>query len=491
MWVTMMSYHRILMFSVFLIMILAPLHYAYNYLEKVIEYTGISHPGVILVTIDTCQYAALGSYGNPDVYTPFIDRFSRHGVIFPRGYSPIPTTGPSHTTMMTGRSPVTHGVFRNAMKYSGKYVTLAKLMKDSGYRTAAFVSGYSVTERSSGLGIGFDYYDDKWAGNKLERDADDAVKACAEWINQESDQPFFVWLHLFDPHTPYKEREPFVSGIRKEDTARDKVVQNYSDEQIEKYSKNVEKALDAGDFMVLVKHPMATKTDPQTKQNNWTAYLSEVSYIDSRLAWLKRRLMESGDWVRSLIILTADHGEGFDHDYYFTHGDRLWESAIRVPWLLKLPMEKIKNQICRSIARHEDIFPTVQSFCNIDLPVPGLEGHDLKDTITFNVPGMTSRWMAISPPLPRKNISRGLVVAAFDPYFKLLHYDSSGKESLYLLKDDPAEQIDVKEQFPKVYKSLSKKVRQYIKKGRIPLNSDITPEEREQSEQLKALGYMQ
>jgi len=486
-----MSYHRIAIFSVFLAILLVPLYFAYNYFGKLVEYTGVTHPNVLIITIDTCQYGALGSYGNPDVYTPFIDRFARNGILFPRGYSPIPTTGPSHTTILTGRSPVNHGVFRNAMKYSGEHVTLAKLMNDSGYRTAAFVSGYSITAKTSGLGIGFDEYDDKWSEYKLERDADAAVKSCINWINQDSEKPFFIWINLFDPHTPYEEREPLIRSIRKEDFIRQKVQQNYSDSQIKRYRENVDKALDARDFMVLTKHPMATKTDSETMDSNWTAYLSEVSYVDSKLDLLKRSLMESGDWVRSLVILTSDHGEGFDHNYFFAHGDRLWESAVRVPWLMKVPMGKVKNQISKSIVRHEDIFPTVQTYCNINLPVPGLEGHDLKDTITYNVPGMTSRWMTIAPPLPRKDISQGLVVAAYDPHFKLIRMDSTGEESLYLLTADPAELEEVSDKYPEIRKRLSDMVGDYIGNNGIPVTSDATAEESEQSEQLKSLGYIQ
>ncbi|MCD4653863.1 sulfatase-like hydrolase/transferase, partial [bacterium] len=82
-----MSYHRLVILSVFLAILLIPLYFAYNYFGKVIQYTGIVHPNVVLITIDTCQYGALGSYGNPDVYTPFMDRLSRRGLLFPKGYA--------------------------------------------------------------------------------------------------------------------------------------------------------------------------------------------------------------------------------------------------------------------------------------------------------------------------------------------------------------------------------------------------------------------
>ncbi|MCD4653186.1 sulfatase-like hydrolase/transferase, partial [bacterium] len=306
-----------------------------------------------------------------------------------------------------------------------------------------------------------------------------------------STKPFFVWLHIFDPHSPYQEREPFIRSIRKEDATDIEEEENYTDSQIKHYSENVDKALESGDFMVLVKHPMTTKTDQKTIDKNWTAYLSEISYVDLKLNWLKRRMMKSGTWMRSLVLLTSDHGEGFDHDYYFAHGDRLWESAVRVPWILKLPMDSIQNQISRTLIRHEDIFPTIKSFCSINLPVPGLDGYDLKNTMTLNLAGMTPRWMTIAPPLPRKNISEGLIVAAYDPHFKLIRNNSTGKEALYLLSIDPAEQKDVSEKHPDVRQRMSKQIVAYIRKGRIPVSNEISEEEAAQSDQLRALGYIQ
>jgi arylsulfatase A-like enzyme len=380
------------------------------------------------------------------------------------------------------------------MRYSGDFVTLPTVLKDAGYKTAAFVSGFSVTSDSSGLDIGFDLYDETWSETQLERDASEAIQACTDWIqeNSNSDKPYFIWLHLFDPHTPYLERFPYyqaISGITEK--VEKPIKQQYTEQQKKKYQKNVDNALKKRKFKVLVKHPMTVKTDPETFKKKWAAYLSEVSYVDERLNEFRRSMERMGQWPKTLVLITSDHGEGFDHDYYYGHGDRLWESSIHVPWMVRLPLDREKGKIGKAIVRHVDIFPTIMSYCNVEFPIPGLEGQDLKNTIQLNLAGRTSSWTAVSPPLPREEFSQGLVTCAFNPHFKLIRTESKPNDSLFFLTRDPAELIDVSEQYPEIKDTLVQQVDRLISRGRIPKANSITDNESDQSEQLRALGYIQ
>ncbi|MBN1295274.1 sulfatase [bacterium] len=484
-----MMYRRMVLFGFLLCIMLGPLYLVYRHFADIIRQTGVYHPDVLLVTIDTCHYGSLGPYGNAQVYTPFINRLAQHGVVFPRGYAPIPTTGPSHTTLLTGRSPGAHRVFRNAMRYSGGHVTLAQLMRDSGYATAAFVSGYSLTARTSGLDVGFDVYDDAWSQTRLERDASEAVDACSAWMTQAHDHPVFCWLHLFDPHAPYQERDPIIEAIRP-DGPHETVVVNYTPDQVKRYEEHARNAMESKDFMVLVKQPTALTTDPETLARNWTAYLSEISYTDHHLHRLYRRLETAGRWSRTAVFLTADHGEGFDHDYYYDHGDRLWESAVRVPWIIRLPFDEIKGRIARSVIRHEDVFPTIRSLCHIPLPVPNLEGFDMINTMRINVSGMTATWTAMAPPLPREATSNGLLLAAYDPNFKLIRTVETGGEAMYMLRDDPGERVDVGDRFPEIRKILSRRLDRVVQEARPPRSASMTQDELREEAALKALGYI-
>ena len=485
-----MNYRRMLLLSMFFLLMILPLYFIYQHFMRLMNVAGVRKPDVVLITIDTLHYAALGAYGNSLVQTPFIDSLALRSVQFPRGYAPIPTTGPSHTTLLTGRSPASHRVFRNAIRYSGNFKTLARVFHDMNYRTAAFVSGYSLTAKVSGLDSGFDFYDDSWSESQLERDGSDAVDACISWLDtSDRTKPFFLWIHLFDPHSPYQEREPFIRTIRNM-PARGNPEENSSDETAERYARHVEDARKNKDFMVLVRNPMTTEADQESVDRHWTAYLSEVSYVDSVLARLKRYLQQTNHWERSLVMLTADHGEGFDHDYFFAHGDRLWESAVKVPWILKTPLSS-KPTLARSVMRHEDLFPTCMSIAGFDLPVPGLEGVDLKTIMELNLVGVTSSWTACAPPLPRKNFSQGLVVSIYNHHFKLIRTLGRAEEELFHLTDDPGETTDVSVQYPKMKERLSTTLDKIIARSGYPRAVDFDPAEIKEEEKLRSLGYIQ
>lgn len=486
-----MNYRRLCVYlACLLIFLLLPLYYAYNYFLQIQDLTGVHHPDVLLITVDTCQAGAVGAYGNPDVYTPFTDTLSRQGMVFPRAYAPVPTTGPSHTTILTGQSPMTHRVFRNAMKYTHTHITLAEIFRNAGYQTAAFVSGYALTARTCGLDPGFDVYDDAWSKTHLEQDAAEAVASCSAWLNTIDSRPFFVWLHLFDPHAPYQDRQPYIRALLRHSTEKEAAV-DYSEDTIRKYAEHAEKARAAGDFMVLVKNPMTTVTDPETLHRNWTAYLSEVSYADHALLQLQRFLQKEGRWDRTLVILTGDHGEGFDHDYFYAHGDRLWESAVHIPWLVRFPLNRISNRVARAIARHEDILPTTVSICRIDAPEKPVEGFDLKKTMELNSSGIQVSWVTMAPPLPRKALSKGLLLAAYNPHFKLIRTVDLNENRLFNITDDPSELVDVSDQYPQIKARLNRQLDQILETRDLPRNVEFDPGEIREMENLRSLGYIQ
>jgi arylsulfatase A-like enzyme len=485
-----MNYRRMIMFFLFLIFFIVPLYFVYNQFLNLKGIKSVEKPNVLLISVDTCQAGAVGAYGNPTVYTPFMDRFSQNGVLFPRAYAPVPTTGPSHTTLLTGQSPVTHRVFRNAMVYSNAHVSLATILRHHGYKTGAFVSGYALTARTCGLNTGFDIYNDYWSVSQLEQDAKEAYASCISWLENGEEGPFFAWLHLFDAHAPYQERRPFIDGIRSRESnfEQDKA---YSDDQVRRYEKHAEKARQTGDFMVLVSNPMTTETDPETLYNMWTAYLSEVSYVDSVLNDLKRFLETDNRWDNTLVILTSDHGEGFDHDYYYAHGDRLWESAVHVPFIVRYPENRVSNRISRAIARLEDVFPTVLSILELQLPSEPTDGTDLQTAMELNLIGSNVLWSVLAPPLPRKNLSQGLVIAAYEPDYKLIRTLDRNENMLFNVTDDPGERNDLSRKNPDVKNRLSRHIDRILETSDIPRTVEFDPGEIREMESLRSLGYIQ
>src|SRR3954471_15164773 len=188
---------------------------------------------VLLVTIDTLRQDRVGAYGNSSGLTPTLDRLAAAGVRFSHAFTPAPLTLPAHASILTGLSPNGHGIHNNTrFRLDSGVPTLATLLKGAGYRTGAFVGAF-VLDGRFGLNRGFDLYDDRLAHGDgasfhfAERRAGDVVKLAGDWIldgrrrnpqpatNQPStlsNQHWFAWVHLFDPHAPYDAPPEYRTG---------------------------------------------------------------------------------------------------------------------------------------------------------------------------------------------------------------------------------------------------------------------------------------
>src|SRR5689334_13198998 len=244
---------------------------------------------VLLITIDTLRADHLGCYGYKKIQTPTIDALAREGVLFPMAISQVPLTLPSHAAILTGTYPFHNGLQDfTAPPLSDKFRTLAEAFHDHGYTTGAVVSSF-VLDRSWGLARGFDYYDDHFAGSsylkknlaQVERRADASVGAAISWLTGHRTRPFFFWLHLYDPHSPYDPPEPFLSQYRQ--------------------------------------HP----------------YDGEIAYADSQLARLIKWLKSAGLYPHTWIVLLSDHGESLGEHGEQEHGFFVYNSTVHVPLIVK------------------------------------------------------------------------------------------------------------------------------------------------------------
>ena len=174
---------------------------------------------ILLITIDTLRADHLSYNGSEKVQTPNLDRLAKAGVNFTQARTPVPLTLPAHASIFTGLYPPSHGVRDNgSYRLAEKQLTLAEMMKKHGYTTAAFVGSFVLNHRF-GLNQGFDFYDDHISTNpsqlenlEAERKGEAVYASFTNWVKGYSGQkPFFVWIHLYDPHTPYDPPEPFLS----------------------------------------------------------------------------------------------------------------------------------------------------------------------------------------------------------------------------------------------------------------------------------------
>ena len=177
---------------------------------------------VLLITIDTLRADALGAYGNKTAATPWLDRLAAGGVRFTAAHASTVVTLPSHANILSGVYPFRHGVRENAgFRFPRDAATMATLLKARGYRTAAFVSAFPLDARF-GLTRGFDRYDDRFPKGEThtafrvpERRGADTVAAALEWLQKGAGEPpWFLWVHLYEPHFPYQPPEPYASRFK-------------------------------------------------------------------------------------------------------------------------------------------------------------------------------------------------------------------------------------------------------------------------------------
>jgi choline-sulfatase len=280
------------------------------------EGTAATAPPVslLLITLDTTRADHLGAYGYSRARTRHMDQLAAEGVRFDRAYSPAPITLPAHASILTGLYPFEHGVRNNGNFYLGdRFDTLATRLKARGYRTAAFVSSF-ILDRRYGLARGFDTYDDKMEGAQpqvvqfeAERRGDRTSLALLAWLDAlpRDQAPFFAWLHLYDPHEPYRPPPPFRDAFR-----------------------------DA-------------------------PYDGEIAFDDAIVAAVMDRLGQLGLRDRTLVAIVGDHGESLGDHGEETHSMFVYEPVLRVPLILWKPGLVPSGGVVAEPVRLTDLAPTL------------------------------------------------------------------------------------------------------------------------------------
>ena len=296
-----------------------------------------SQPDVFLVTIDTLRADHVRCYGYEGIQTPALDGLAEDGIRFTQAFTPSPITNTSHTSILTGLLPSSHGVTDFAVPLSPIHSTWAELLHGEGYHTAAFIGAVILNSKTlaPGLDHGFDFYDNfpehsksKSRWGRVERRGMDVVQHAEAWLSAHPQGPHFVWVHLYDPHDPYEPPAPY-SQIYKE-----------------------------------------------------RLYDGEIAYADSALANFIGYLKKNHWYENSLIVVVGDHGEGLGEHHEDTHGIFLYDSTTHVPLILKTPaLTEVSRRVVEAQVRTTDILPTVLDFTRIPAPAK-LDGESLKPYLT-------------------------------------------------------------------------------------------------------------
>jgi arylsulfatase A-like enzyme len=284
-------------------------------------------PNVILITVDTLRADHLSDYGYHLPTTPEIDRSAKEATIFTNCISTAPNTVPALASIMTSQYPSFHsaGTTNGMQAMVTDEPTLARILSENGYSTAAFVSNYVLSRKVRMYG-GFDIYDDTFTSFELvrgvpERTADKTTEYVLNWLAAMTNERFFLWAHYQDPHGPYtppaRYEERFPEAAYPAGPEKLAVRDNFG--------KGV-----VPDYQYLSGH-----TSPSYYRARYDA---EIAYADECIGRLLARVRELGLWERSIVVFTADHGESMgEHDYYFSHGHDLTDEQIHVPLIMHIP----------------------------------------------------------------------------------------------------------------------------------------------------------
>ena len=402
-------------------------------------WSGSKRPlNVLLISIDTLRADHLGCYGYAAAQTPTIDALAARGLRFTRASTTTPLTLPAHTSLMTGTFPASHGVRDNGGFYvSDDQTTIAEVLRSHGYRTGGFVGAFVLDSRW-GINQGFDrYFDDfdlsRYEGKGLDavqRPGSEVVDHALSWLDEDTRQPFFAWVHLYDPHTPYAPPQEFRARF------------------------------------------------PSTMVG---AYDAEIAYADSQVARLIGRLADTGRLESTLVVVVGDHGESLGEHEEQAHGFFVYEATVRIPLVIAgahVPTRADSNEV-----RIIDVMPTILDSLGIAVPT-AVQGSSLVSMATG-----AKDLLALSETFyPRYHYGWSDLQAVNDGRYKFI---AAPQRELYDLQNDPGETRNIAPSNPQRVEALARALRDLqtrsagMAKPVAPRQTDPEAEER-----LRALGYV-
>ena len=401
-------------------------------------------PNVLFIVLDTTRSDHVGCYGYNKISTPNIDRLAQEGVLFKNAMSHVPLTFPSHCNMFTSTYPQFSRARDNGnCKLADSAVTLAEVLKQKGYTTAAFVSTM-VLDSKYNLDQGFDVYDDEMTRKKQrkvislmddERPADEITRVATKWLKENKDKKFFLWAHYYDPHTIYNPPSPYK----------------------ETYRRNL--------------------------------YDGEIAFADEQIGILLNTLKELGLDKKTLVVFLSDHGESLGEHGESGHAVFIYDATLRVPMIFSYPGVLPEGKSVGGQVRLLDVMPTILDILKIPKNKE-MQGNSLYLYIKSPVP---------CPYLPAYSESMYAKIHFNWSDLQSLRteeykYLKSSEPELYDIKADPNELTNIIEEQPKIAQKLDKQLEVLIAKteskdkDKKDTNIEIDEETRQK---LMSLGYIQ
>ncbi len=390
---------------------------------------------VLLISMDTTRADHLSCYGYKRKTTPNIDALAAEGIRCEKVISTVPLTLPAHSSIMTGTNPPYHGVHDNLdYQLPEDNITLAEILKGQGFATGAAVSTF-VLDSQFNLDQGFDTYDDRFQqkhslGTFDERKGDETTEVAIQWLEKYKDSPFFYFLHYYDPHNTYEPPEPFAT----------------------EYAGNL--------------------------------YGGEIAFTDHCIGKVVDKLKELNLYDSTLIIVVGDHGELLGEHGESTHSYFIYQGAIKVPLIFKVPGRRRAKTIESNVGII-DIVPTVCSLLGIESPEE-VAGTDLSPFFGKGQPPSDRPLYceSLTPTICNANSLLGIIEGRYK-------YIQTTRPELYDLKKDPQESLNLFASQPQRARILQDKLSQIledqVRKGGDDSSINL---DAEAVKRLESLGYV-
>ena len=418
-------------------------------------------PNILLIGFDTLRADALGAWGRNPSLTPALDRLAEQSDVWLHTHSAFNVTNPSFASILTGLYGKNHGVYDLQTPLPPSHTTLPEILKGAGYDTLAFISASHLGNHASGLGQGFDTVSTATEHYAAEMPIDMTMDWLADRAGKKASKPFFIWLHLFDPHTPHTPPQPYALGFRPSQSLGLAPVRSWFPFR-QPEPRGFTEAVLGGDRDL---------------------YDGEVAYLDRQTGRLLDFLESRGLLENTIVAVVADHGENLgDHGIRFRHVG-LFDTTTHVPLMIRWPGRQSEGRRIEGLVQTLDLFPTLVAA--VGLPVPKQDGTDLKELTEGERRGRRAVFsehagrlgVSVRTPEWRYGLNQGN-----DRFLPNGPY-------LYDLKADPGETRNLAGQGLAIEKELNGLLLRWVadrRKTPNPKSRDLTEEE---EQRLRALGY--
>ncbi len=415
-------------------------------------------PNILIYMIDTLRADRLGSYGNPRPVSPQIDAFAGEATLFENGVGQSSWTRASVASLFTGIWPPAHGAYGRKDRLSDEAVTLAELLQEAGYRTAAILANANV-----GGAFGFRQGFGEFHLMRGRTESDLINRRVFAWLDAyREERPFFLYVHTVDPHHPYLPPEPYMERFAPDSTELAEIIRRR-------------------------RYIQSWPSDPDSLRRVLDLYDAEVAFNDASFGELVEQLRQRDLYGRTVLALISDHGEEFHDHGRWTHGKTLHAETLNFPFILRLP-DRGHGLRLRQTVQHTDLLPTLLDYLGLPIP-PHVDGRSLLAAIDRQQEGQAAE----RPVFSHLHLDADPHLSVVDGEWKYIQLRRDGVivgRQLFHWPSDPQEQRDLLAERPVLAGYLEALIQEKLLDRRYSLSAEEAVLDPETVRNLRALGYL-